>query len=307
MSFKIGDCGIGETVKKFEVRMINLLLILCLSANVVKSSSRSVSWWFDVSESQSDDQANLATIREHSNVFTKVMPYNARVSLDGNASNWWGHDEDIAAWNKPLQEMNIPVLPYLIDIDNATQMHLVYANSTSFVRDAVDIAEHYGFQGWFIDYEDEYPPDTSSNKSQALAAFLTELGGALHEKNMSLCICVATWSAMLSDFKTLAASPGIDELQLMSTYANPSNSMDLVRSYFEDVRRGSGSLDKAGVGMGIYYDGRNGYNKEWNETTARKFIQDVVVNQGGTSLDMFRLLKDKEHDWPHDAFWWDVL
>ena len=260
-----------------------------------------------MSESQSDDQANLATIREHSNVFTKVMPYNARVELDGNASNWWGHDEDIAAWNKPLQDMNIPVLPYLIDIDNATQMHLVYANSTSFVRDAVDIAEHYGFQGWFIDYEDEYPPDTSSNKSQALAAFLTELGGALHEKNMKLCICVATWSAMLSDFETLAASPGVDELQLMSTYANPSGSMDLVKSYFADVKSGSGGLDKAGVGIGVYYDGRNGYNKEWNETTARKFIQDVVVNQGGTSLDMFRLLKDKEHDWPHDAFWWDVL
>ena len=46
--------------------------VLCLSALEVKSSSssRSVSWWFDVSESQSDDQANLATIREHSNVFS---------------------------------------------------------------------------------------------------------------------------------------------------------------------------------------------------------------------------------------------
>ena len=195
---------------------------------------------------------------------------------------------------------------HLHDMSIAVQPQ-VYANSSAFVQDAVAIAEHYGFQGWFIDYEDEYPPDTSANKTQALAAFLTELGDALHAKNMALCICVATWSELLSDFTTLAGSTGIDELQLMSTYANPSNSMDMVKSYFADIKRGSGSLKKAGVGMGVYYDGRNGYDKEWNETTAREFIQDVVVKQGGTSLDMFRLLKDKEHDWPHEAFWWDVL
>ena len=54
------------------------------------------------------------------------------------------------------------------------------------------IAEHYGFQGWFIDYEDEYPPDSDPEKSQKLAAFLTALGDALHARNMSLTICVAS-------------------------------------------------------------------------------------------------------------------
>ena len=105
--------------------MMMIGVFLCFILFHSSESKRSVSWWFDVSESQSDDAANLETIRAHANVFTKVMPYNARVNLDGNASNWWGHDDDVALWNKPLQEMHIPVLPYLIDIDNATQMHLV--------------------------------------------------------------------------------------------------------------------------------------------------------------------------------------
>ena len=75
--------------------------------------------------------------------------------------------------------MGVSVLPYLFDIDNATQMHLVYANATAVINDAVAVALHYGFQGWFIDYEDEYPPDTSPHKSEQLADFLSQLADAL--------------------------------------------------------------------------------------------------------------------------------
>ena len=42
---------------------------------------------------------------------------------------------------------------------------------------------------------------------------------------------------------------------------DPSDSTSLVASYFADVVKGSGSTGKAGVGMGVYYDGRNGYAK----------------------------------------------
>ena len=68
-------------------------------------------------------------------------------------SNWWGNDAAVAAWNGPIQRLGVPVLPYLIDVDNSTQMHMVYDNSTAVVADAVAIAKHYGFSGWFIDYE----------------------------------------------------------------------------------------------------------------------------------------------------------
>ena len=177
-------------LKRRSIFTMLWLLLLNLTVWVTAATpNRTISWWFDVSESDNDDQANLQTITEHPNVFSRVMPITAKVALDGNASNWWGHDEDVARWNAPLQALEIPVLPYLIDIDNATQMHMVYANSTAFIDDAVAIAVHYNFQGWFIDYEDEYPPDTSANKSQALAAFLTELGNKLHAKGMQLCIC----------------------------------------------------------------------------------------------------------------------
>jgi hypothetical protein len=232
------------------------------------ATNRSVSWWFDVAENQKTDAANAKAIADHRAAFSRVMPYNAKVTLDGNVSNWWGHDDDVAAWNAPLQKLGVPVLPYLIDTSNATEMHLVYANSTAVVADAVAIAEHYGFQGWFIDYEDEYPADSDPRKSEKLAAFLTELGDALHAKGMELTICVASWSGLLADYGTLANS-SVDELQLMSTYANPSDSQSIIADYFAKIEATTGSTDKAGVGVGIYYDGRGGYDKDWTEKTAR--------------------------------------
>ena len=169
------------------------------------------------------------------------MPYNAGIKLDGNVRNWWGHDDDIQAWNQPLQEMGADVLPYTIDIDNSTMMQMVYANSTAIIADAVAIALHYGFQGWFIDYEDEYPPDTTSNKTQHLASFLTGFSDALGKHNMSLTICVASWQVASS----------VTELMNMDTYANPSDYQSMIDSYFSTVKVGSdGDISKAGVGLG---------------------------------------------------------
>ena len=269
---------------------------------------RSISWWFDVAENVTVDALNVAAIKEHRALFSRVMPYNARVELDGNVSRWWGNDAAVAAWNAPLQALNVSVLPYLIDIDNSTQMHMVYANSSAVVADAVQIALHYGFQGWFIDYEDEYPPDTDPHKSAKLAAFLTELGDALHAEGMELTICVASWSALLADYRTIAASSGVDELQLMSTYARPSNYESIVSTFFTEVKSGAGDLRKAGVGVGVYYDGRNGYANDWTEASARAFLT-YVAKEGGSAIDIFRLLKDGagKDDWPHAEWWWTVL
>mmetsp|Transcript_15382 Transcript_15382/g.34387 ORF Transcript_15382/g.34387 Transcript_15382/m.34387 type:complete len:311 (-) Transcript_15382:255-1187(-) len=280
-------------------------LLFCV-AGTASSSQRSISWWFDVAEDATVDAANAATIKSHRSVFTRVMPYNAKVRLDGNVSLWWGHDDDVAAWNGPLQALGVPVLPYLIDIDNSTQMHAVYDNTSAVVADAVAIAQHYGFQGWFIDYEDEYPPDTDPQKSAKLAAFLSSLGNALHAVGKQLTICVASWSALLADYTTIAASSGVDELQLMSTYSRPGNYKSVIDEFFSKVRAETGSLSKAGVGIGVYYDGRNGYEKAWDEDSARAFVL-YVIAQGGGALNMFRLLKDEVHDWPHDSFWWTVL
>lgn len=219
----------------------------------------------------------------------------------------WGHDEYINSWNKPLQQMGIPVLPYLIDIDNATQMQLVYDNNTAFIADAVAVAEHYGFQGWFIDYEDEYPPDKSPNKVEKLRAFLNELGAALKAKHMQLTICVASWSGLISNYSALA-STAVDELQLMSTYAEstPGDFEPTIDSYFSAVKKGdNGSLRKAGVGVGIYYDG-HGYPQEWNATNARAIVE-YVAKQGGKGIDVFRLADEGSEVWPREEFWWDVL
>ena len=69
------------------------------------SPPRSISWWFDVAENTTVDAANAATIAAHRGVFTRVMPYNARVPLDGNVSLWWGHDADVAATARWIQSV----------------------------------------------------------------------------------------------------------------------------------------------------------------------------------------------------------
>jgi len=170
--------------------------------------------WYDVAENITVDELNIKTIQAHTKVFSRVSPYTHTHALDGNVSKWWGNDAAVAKWNAPLQDMGVLVLPYLIDTSNSTQMHLIYANSTAVVADAVQIAQHYNFQGWFIDYEDETPPDTDPKKSQKLKLFLDELGKGLHAVNKTLTICVASWSKLLSDEKTLASSAA-DELQNM--------------------------------------------------------------------------------------------
>ena len=282
------------------------IILFSLIECATTATNRSVAWWYDVGNNAKTDQNNIATIRAHRGAFTRVMPCYDDVILDGNISHWWGRDKEVSLWNAPLQEMKLDVLPYLIDIDNATIMHLIYANRTAWIKDAVAVAEHYGFQGWFLDYEDEYPPDTAPDKNDRLRGFLNELGDALHAKNMRLDMCVASWSHLLSNYTNLARS-SLDRLQLMSTYANPSNSKELIETYFKQVAAGAPSrgVEKAGVGIGIYYDG-HGYPKEWTNESARAFVASVSAH-GGNELDIFRLLNDGTHTWPYDGFWWRIF
>jgi hypothetical protein len=113
---------------------------------------------------------------------------------------------------------------------------------------------------------------------------------------------------LLADYRTIAASSGVDELQLMSTYARPSNYESIVSTFFTEVKSGAGDLRKAGVGVGVYYDGRNGYANDWTEASARAFLT-YVAKEGGSAIDIFRLLKDGagKDDWPHAEWWCTVL
>ena len=287
------------------MQMVSLALLVAAASASASNATRHVSWWFDVGENATVDALNVAAIAKHRSVFTRVMPCSSDDLLDGNVTRWWGAEAQVNAWLGPLKETGVPVLPYLIDIDNSTQMHLVYANSTAFIADAVAVAQHFGLSGWFIDYEDEYPADTDPDKSAKLASFLTELGDSLHAKDMELTICVASWSSLLSDYESIARS-SVDELQQMSTYANPSNYVDILDTYFAAIKAGDGGrTTKAGVGVGVYYDGHGGYENDWSEESARSFVNYVAA--AGGNIDVFRLLNDEEHGWPRDEFWWDIL
>ena len=212
-------------------------------APIPPSGPRLISWWFDVGDTAVVDAANLAAIRSHRSVFSRVMPCNVECKgcLNGTISAWWADSERVHAWNSPLQALGVPVFPYILDIDNATLMHSIYNKSEAWIADAVAIALHYGFQGWFIDYEDEHPADTDPHKTQKLVAFLDAFGGAMAVHNLSVTIAVAGWSKLLSDFKSIANS-SVAGMQLMSTYTRPPNYSQILSQYYSGVKAGAGDL-----------------------------------------------------------------
>ena len=77
-------------------------------------------------------------------------------------------------------------------------------------------------------------------------------------------------------------------------------------SQYASARDTQSGCHQAGVGIGVYYDGRNGYPQEWNATSARAFLGEVV-RQGGEAIDIFRLNRDGVHDWPKEDWWWPLI
>ena len=93
----------------------------------------------------------------------------------------------------------------------------------------------------------------------------------------------------------------------MSFYARPGSYKEDLASYYAQVRSANPTswATQAGVGVGVYYDGHNGYPQEWTEESAKEFFAEVV-KQGGEAVDIFRLCKNTVDDWPR-ADWWATL
>ena len=140
------------------------------------------------------------------------VPFSGYGIMYGDVSVWWDWEEEVRAWLDPMRKAlpHTRIVPWAIDTSNATVMHeKVYPNASRFIADAVAIAEHYGFDGWHIDYEDERPSDTYPKRSEDLQRFLSAFSAALHSKGKELVIDVAGWSGLLSNFSSIASS-GVD-------------------------------------------------------------------------------------------------
>jgi len=302
------------------------------------AASRSVSWWFSIGENTTTDAANLAYLASlPAEAVTRVMPdmgcikgdgdevYNNLPSTGsfctndtaqgvgiyyGDAYAWWHVEEAVQTWYPALRKAVGPatkICPWILDTSNATLFHeKVLKNATAFIADAVDIAKHYGFDGWHIDYEDERPVDTYPDKSDDLRTFLKQFSDALHEEDLELVIDVAGWSKLLSNYSSIAAS-GVDQLQNMAFYARPGDYKTELQNFYAQVKASNpkGWSKQAGIGIGVYYDGHNGYSEEWTEDNAKEFFAEIV-RQGGEAVDIFRLCKNTVDDWPR-ADWWGKL
>ena len=305
------------------------LLLLPLAT---AGASRSVSWWFECSENVTTDAANFKYLASlPAEAVTRVMPDMDMIKGDdgeyfdgkivpspagkgvgimyGDAWVWWLVEEQVKTWYPALRAAvpKAKIVPWILDTSNATLFHeKVLKNASSFIADAVAIAEHYGFDGWHIDYEDEHPSDSYPTKHEDLQKFLKDFSDALHAKGKELVIDVASWSSLLANFSSIAAS-GVDQLQDMSFYGRPGSYVADLAHYYGEVKKSNPKTwaTQAGVGIGVYYDGRNGYPGEWTEDNAKSFFAEIV-KQGGEAIDIFRLCKNTKDSWPY-ADWWAPL
>eukprot|EP00939_MAST-03C_sp_MAST-3C-sp1_P004471 g4471.t1 len=239
----------------------------------------------------------------------KIVPSTGVGILYGDAFVWWNFEAEVKTWFPALRKAlpDTKICPWILDTSNATLFHeKVLKNATAFIADAVNIAKHYGFDGWHIDYEDERPPDDFPNRDEDLRVFLKQFSDALHAEGLELVIDVAGWSKLLSNYSSIAAS-GVDQLQNMAFYARPGDYQAELENFYDQVKLSNptGWTSQAGVGIGVYYDGHNGYTEEWTEDNTKEFLAEII-RQGGEAIDIFRLCKNTVDDWPR-ADWWAAL
>jgi hypothetical protein len=155
--------------------------------------------------------------------------------------------------------------------------------------------------GWNIDLEpqaDNCAGAPSGNAADAIlfAQWLGAVRATLSSRNIRLTVDVADWSPVLSQFATLA--PSVDRLQDMETYNGDSEAQWL--KYYAPLQAVS-PRNKAGVGLGCWNDGKNG----WWETpggAAAKIAH--AIKDGMPELALFRL--DTNPAWP-EQYWWNAL
>lgn len=125
-------------------------------------------------------------------------------------------------------------------------MHKVWLNQTAVIQDAVAIALHYKFEGWFIDYEPEYP-SVGPDESQQYSLFLDALSKELHKHGLSLTFYVTgSWDPTSSNY-ALFAGTSVDELHSGLMYAG--DEWPQCEALVGDVRGARKSTKAAGIGL----------------------------------------------------------
>ena len=111
-----------------------------------RSKDRSINWWVNVVGNTSTDQANVATIMQHKQLFSQLqVAWQPGCTSNGDLSPWWWQSQQVETWLSLYKPLNIPIVPAVICIVNATIMHNnLYPNATDFSLTLVDIANTFG-------------------------------------------------------------------------------------------------------------------------------------------------------------------
>jgi hypothetical protein len=156
------------------MKIISMFLPIMPTASLASAQPNSISWWFEVGEKVTTDQANLQVLKSHPYSVDRVMPdwWAVKGDVGGSHSatnfgimfgdlNVW-RDPKLAepmskAWLDPLKTLRngrgekVKILPWALDTTNATMVHeKIYPNQTKWIAEAVDIALELGFDGWHI-------------------------------------------------------------------------------------------------------------------------------------------------------------
>ena len=236
-------------------------------------------------------------------------------SIEGTASDLCIGEGGIV---KQLQQLGIGVEFVLNDGCTNVTAHKAFMADPRSIPLLVSLAKKYSLDGWNLDLEPQKVPGTTAD-ALIYAAFCTKLRKALNDVGVRLTIDVAQWSAMLSQYTTLATS--VDRMLNMETYnANSMNGWlngDAYGGYYEAYRNAtgkSGNMDALGVGLGSWPTATCGGSAHCWSTTAASVAPRIarMVADGVPEIALFRLYGDQSdatppsERWPQD-FWWNHL
>ena len=77
-----------------------------------QNQNRTINWWVNVVGNTTTDQANVATIIQHKDLFSQIqVAWQPGCTSDGDLSPWWWQSQQVKVWLELYKPLNIPIVP----------------------------------------------------------------------------------------------------------------------------------------------------------------------------------------------------
>jgi len=188
----------------------------------------------------SEIQSELQTIKQYSSVLSGVSYELFNLGPDSELIT-----NNFTQVTQPIKDMNLETYAMISSYPYPNEfidwMRQLFNNSEPFIQQCIKKATELGFTGFTVDFEPTV--NGTSQHATDYANFSNLFARRLHENNIKVLVCVATWNP-LWDWAKIGAT-AVDRILVMSTYAG---NQDTWLKYLQEALKVI-PLEKIGVGL----------------------------------------------------------